>query len=202
VRFVSWFSSVAVSFCVVFKSIYLVLTFAFPDPSHSFIPLFTQDLPVKYYKSQHPGSTLPHKLITYNTHTAQKTQQHWYPTRIYHTASAKMNSKSLSAIVLLATAISAQSILPFISIPTSVMTTSSTQTVTTSPLTTYIPTATVVTHGGIEYTVTDATTLTITDCSYIYTRVSLHVLFLFCITYLGFESPLHPNLHFMQCFIT
>ena len=43
-------------------------------------------------------------------------------------------------------------------------------------LTTYCPEAMEVTHGGNTYTVTEATTLTITDCPCTLTQVCLHPL--------------------------
>jgi hypothetical protein len=43
-------------------------------------------------------------------------------------------------------------------------------------LTTFCPYATKLTHNGITYTVTEATTLTITDCPCTVTRVRFHLL--------------------------
>lgn len=48
-------------------------------------------------------------------------------------------------------------------------------TITTTAFTTYCPQATVLTHGGIEYTVTEATTLTITDCPCTLVQVCFHL---------------------------
>lgn len=47
------------------------------------------------------------------------------------------------------------------------------ETVTTTVLTTYCPEATVFAHNGVDYTVTEATTLTITDCPCTIVRVCL-----------------------------